>query len=124
MQCTVVEKVFKEQCQRLDVAVKGEISYSSLRKEPTTIIGTPSCGATLGGDESPRVLSAGALMKTAMGYTDMETVEPADDSLGSLVKCIDVWLKSPVHHESRPLRSAHIFWNMDQYWIKIGRSTF
>ena len=102
------------------MAVKGEISYTSLRKEPTTIIGTLSCGATLGGDESQQVLSAGALMKTVMGYADMETVEPENDSLGALVRCIDSWLRNPVHHESRPMRSVQVFWNMDEYWTKDG----
>ncbi len=76
-QCEEVTQVLLETCKTLNFAIKGEICYAPMRKEPTTVIGTKSCGADL--KEmfcDTRTHAAGALVEAVLGYTKMESIEP------------------------------------------------
>ncbi len=71
-QCGEVTQVLVNKCESLNFAIKGEICYATMRKEPTTVIGTRSCGADINSLFSDiKTHAAGSLVEAVLGYTSM-----------------------------------------------------
>ncbi len=122
--CISAEAIIKEQCKLINRPDQGTIDYEELRQEWTTVFSTNASGAESGtqtsGGCSPTYASpftAGTLIRTLIGYPQIELVEPEDDTLNALIKSVRGW-----HSERRSNRqvvddgTVHIFWNLGQFW--------